>query len=124
MDDITLDIPAGKMVGLIGPDGVGKSTLLAIIAGVRILQQGEATILGGNVADAGYRESMCARVAYMPQGLGKIYIRPCRFSRMSISLAACSDNRARSGKIESPSSLQERVCPLFANGQPESSRAE
>ena len=35
LDDLTLDIPAQCMAGLIGPDGVGKSTLLALIAGVR-----------------------------------------------------------------------------------------
>ena len=38
---ITLDIPAGRMVGLIGPDGVGKSSLLALIAGARIIQHGQ-----------------------------------------------------------------------------------
>ena len=40
LDDITLAIPASCMVGLIGPDGVGKSSLLALISGARKLQQG------------------------------------------------------------------------------------
>jgi ABC-type multidrug transport system ATPase subunit len=40
LDDVTIDIPAGRMIGVIGPDGVGKSTLLALIGGVRIIQQG------------------------------------------------------------------------------------
>ena len=35
LDEVTLDIPAGCMVGLIGPDGVGKSSLLSLIAGAR-----------------------------------------------------------------------------------------
>ena len=35
LNDLTLDIPAQCMVGMIGPDGVGKSTLLALISGVR-----------------------------------------------------------------------------------------
>ena len=35
LDEITLDIPAGSLVGVIGPDGIGKSTLLSIIAGAR-----------------------------------------------------------------------------------------
>ena len=35
LDDLTLDIPAQCMAGMIGPDGVGKSTLLALISGVR-----------------------------------------------------------------------------------------
>jgi ribosome-dependent ATPase len=59
------------MIGLIGPDGVGKSTLLGIIAGVRRIQTGQVKVLGGNIADAQFRNSVFARVAYMPQGLGK-----------------------------------------------------
>lgn len=71
LDDVSLDVPAGKMIGLIGPDGVGKSTLLSLLAGVRKLQQGEVTVLGGNIDDAQFRKSVLARIAYLPQGLGK-----------------------------------------------------
>ena len=71
LDGVSLDIPANKMIGLIGPDGVGKSTLLAILAGVRKLQQGEAQVLGGNIDDARFRTDVSARIAYLPQGLGK-----------------------------------------------------
>lgn len=71
LDAITLDIPAGCMVGLIGPDGVGKSSLMALVAGARRIQQGQVEVLGGDMADAGHRRAACPRVAYMPQGLGK-----------------------------------------------------
>ena len=71
LDDITLDFPAQKMIGLIGPDGVGKSTLLGIIAGVRRLQTGRVEVLGGNIADARFRNTVSSRIAYLPQGLGK-----------------------------------------------------
>jgi ribosome-dependent ATPase len=71
LDGITLDLPAGCMVGLIGPDGVGKSSLLALIAGARRIQQGRVEVLGGDMADAGFRRAACPRIAYMPQGLGK-----------------------------------------------------
>ncbi|HUN97952.1 MAG TPA: ribosome-associated ATPase/putative transporter RbbA [Bradyrhizobium sp.] len=71
LDGVTLDIPAGCMVGLIGPDGVGKSTLLSLIAGARQLQSGTVNVLGGDMADAAHRATICPRVAYMPQGLGK-----------------------------------------------------
>ena len=69
--DVDLEIPANKMIGLIGPDGVGKSTLLGIIAGVRKMQGGKATVLGGNIDDAKFRTAVSARIAYLPQGLGK-----------------------------------------------------
>ena len=68
--DITLDFPAGCMVGLIGPDGVGKSTLLGLIAGARQLQQGSLQVLGGDMASHRFRNRAAPRIAYMPQGLG------------------------------------------------------
>jgi ribosome-dependent ATPase len=68
--DIQLEVPAGCMVGLIGPDGVGKSTLLGLLAGARRLQHGALTVLGGDMADGRYRGQVAPRIAYMPQGLG------------------------------------------------------
>jgi ribosome-dependent ATPase len=71
LDDVTIDIPSGAMVGLIGPDGVGKSTLLGLIAGARRIQTGKVRVLDGDMGDARHRAAVCARIAYMPQGLGK-----------------------------------------------------
>lgn len=71
LDEVTISIPADCMVGLIGPDGVGKSTLLGIIAGARQNQSGSATVLGGDISDAKHRAAVCPKIAYMPQGLGK-----------------------------------------------------
>ncbi|BCO32504.1 ABC transporter ATP-binding protein/permease [Thiohalobacter sp. COW1] len=68
--DITLAIPAGCMVGLIGPDGVGKSTLLGLVAGARQLQAGRLQVLGGDMASHRVRTCAAPRIAYMPQGLG------------------------------------------------------
>lgn len=69
--DLTLDIPAGRMIGLIGPDGVGKSSLLSLIAGARIMQDGFIEVLDGDIADKRHRQQAFPRIAYMPQGLGK-----------------------------------------------------
>ena len=71
LDGITLDLPAGLMVGLIGPDGVGKSSLLSLLAGARALQQGGVLALGADMAKANEREKVFPRIAFMPQGLGK-----------------------------------------------------
>jgi ribosome-dependent ATPase len=71
LDGVTLTIPAGHLVGLIGPDGVGKSSLLGIVAGARQIQAGSAFVLGGDISDSAHRAAICPRIAYMPQGLGK-----------------------------------------------------
>ncbi|WP_460274430.1 ribosome-associated ATPase/putative transporter RbbA [Celeribacter sp. ULVN23_4] len=71
LDDVSLDLTAGQMTGLIGPDGAGKSTLLSLIAGARKLQDGSVEVLDGEMADPGHRRAVCTRIAYMPQGLGK-----------------------------------------------------
>ena len=70
LDSVSLKLPAGCMIGLIGPDGVGKSTLLGIIAGARQIQSGRVLVLDGDMAEAAHRDAICARIAYMPQGLG------------------------------------------------------
>ena len=71
LEDVSIDLPSGGLTGFIGPDGVGKSTALALLAGARRLQQGRAFALGGDLASARSRRSICPRIAYMPQGLGK-----------------------------------------------------
>lgn len=71
LDAVSLEVPSGATVAVIGPDGVGKSTLLGLIAGVRTLQTGQVRVLGGDMADAKHRDLVAPRIAYMPQGLGR-----------------------------------------------------
>ena len=71
LDGIDLILPAGGITGFLGPDGVGKSTLLALLAGARELQHGHITVLGGDMARLGHRRRVCPRIAYNPQGLGR-----------------------------------------------------
>lgn len=69
LHDVSLSIARGVTVGLIGPDGVGKSTLLSLIAGVRVIQAGSVSVLGGDMADRKTRQALSHQIAYMPQGL-------------------------------------------------------
>ena len=71
LDAVTLDLPAGCVVGFIGPDGVGKSSLLSIFAGARRVQSGSVFVLDGDMRASAHRAAVCPRIAYMPQGLGK-----------------------------------------------------
>jgi len=70
LDAVDLEMPSGCLVGLIGPDGVGKSTLLGLIAGARKIQTGSVEVLGGDMRSRAFRTGVSPRIAYMPQGLG------------------------------------------------------
>lgn len=71
LQDVTLELPRGWMLGVIGPDAVGKSTLLGLLAGARRQQSGRLEVLGGPMDRAAHRKAVQSRIAYMPQGLGK-----------------------------------------------------
>ncbi|NOZ43506.1 MAG: ABC transporter ATP-binding protein, partial [Alphaproteobacteria bacterium] len=71
LDTIDLRIPAGCQAGFLGPDGVGKSTLLGIIAGQRKIQTGNVHVLDGDMRSGIHRNDVCSRIAYIPQGLGQ-----------------------------------------------------
>ncbi len=71
LEAVDIALPAGCMVGLIGPDGVGKSSLLALVSGARMIQTGKVEVLGGDIGDRHFRAIAQPSIAYMPQGLGK-----------------------------------------------------
>lgn len=71
LDALSLDLPPGRLAGFIGPDGVGKSTLLGLITGAKKLQEGSIDVLGGPISDPAHRRRICSAIAFMPQGLGR-----------------------------------------------------
>lgn len=71
VDRVDLTIGSGITVGLVGADGVGKSTLLSLIAGTRIIQQGSVRVFGRDLSQESSRNELSRRIAFMPQGLGK-----------------------------------------------------
>jgi len=70
LEDVSFSLPEGSRCGLIGPDGAGKSSLLGLIAGVKILQKGELEVLAGPINKRRHRATLYQRIAFMPQGLG------------------------------------------------------
>ncbi len=60
--DLNLEIPAGKIVGLLGPNGCGKSTLIKLIAGLLQPDKGEI-----KVADYPVGEKSKALISYLPE---------------------------------------------------------
>ncbi len=64
LDDITFDVRAGELFGLIGPDGAGKTTLFRLLTTVQLPDTGSATVLGLDVVKQ-YR-AIRSRIGYMP----------------------------------------------------------
>ncbi|MDQ0012496.1 ABC-2 type transport system ATP-binding protein [Variovorax boronicumulans] len=68
LDGVSLDIPAGTLTALVGPDGAGKTTLLRLMAGLMRADEGELRVLGIDVsADP---QAVQDRISYMPQRFG------------------------------------------------------
>jgi ABC-2 type transport system ATP-binding protein len=63
LHDLSLRVPTGAVVGLLGPSGGGKTTLMRAIVGVQVVQGGDVEVLGEPAGSPGLR----ARVAYVTQ---------------------------------------------------------
>jgi ABC-2 type transport system ATP-binding protein len=66
--DVSLEVEAGTLAALLGPDGAGKTTLLRMITGLLTPDEGQLDVLGINVAAD--PQSVQDRISYMPQRFG------------------------------------------------------
>ena len=63
LQDFSLDIEAGRLTGLVGPSGGGKTTLMRAIVGVQRIDSGEVTVLGAPAGSPALRD----RIGYVTQ---------------------------------------------------------
>ncbi|MBM6399944.1 ABC transporter ATP-binding protein [Phycicoccus sonneratiae] len=63
LPDLSLRVPRGQVVGLLGPSGGGKSTLMRSVVGVQVVAGGSVTVLGEPAGSPALR----ARVGYLTQ---------------------------------------------------------
>jgi len=66
LTDMSLDVRAGEMIGVVGPSGAGKSTLTRLLLGLHAPTRGEVLINGENLASL-KRDAWHRRIAYVPQ---------------------------------------------------------
>lgn len=64
LDGVSIEIEAGRITGLVGPDGAGKTTLIRILAGLMAPQEGRVELLGQRPGDK------LDELGYMPQRFG------------------------------------------------------
>ena len=68
LQGVSMRVEPGEIVGLAGPDGAGKTTLVRLLAGLLRPSAGKAVVLGRDpVAD---HASLSSRIGYMPQKFG------------------------------------------------------
>ena len=65
LDDVSIDIPEGKIFGLLGPNGAGKSTLIRIINRITMATDGEVWFNGRPITDEDV-----AHIGYLPEERG------------------------------------------------------
>ena len=63
LPDLSVRVPAGQLVGLLGPSGGGKSTLMRAVVGVQVVESGTVTVLGEPAGTPALRR----RVGYLTQ---------------------------------------------------------
>lgn len=119
---LDLELPGGCMIGLIDPDGVGKSSLLSLLAGARATQEGRLEVLDGDMDSRQHRELVGPRIAYMPQGLGKNLYPTLSVEENLQFLPAClgmtqpNAGGGGGGGYPAPAVARLRFCSCFAAG--------
>ena len=93
LDNVTLEIPEGKIFGLLGPNGAGKSTLIRIINRITIASAGEVFFQGHPIT-----EEDVSRIGYLPEERG-LY-RKMKVGDQALYLAQLKGMSAREAAIE------------------------
>jgi ABC-2 type transport system ATP-binding protein len=66
VDGLDLELPAGRIYGLLGPNGSGKTTLIRLLTGLARPTSGNVSVLGVEMPD----REVLGRIGYMTQADG------------------------------------------------------
>jgi len=94
--DVSLAIPAGKHTVIMGPSGIGKTTLLRVLAGLLKPNQGQVRVFGHPTEELKPRE-LSALVGYIPQQLGLVRNLSALENVLMGALGRLADSRALLG---------------------------
>ncbi|MCK9257656.1 MAG: energy-coupling factor ABC transporter ATP-binding protein [Sulfurospirillaceae bacterium] len=86
LKDISLFLGKNEKIAILGENGVGKSTLLKILAGILEAKEAKITILGNEIESLSDFKSIRENIGYLPQNLGSFFILPTALEDISFSL--------------------------------------
>ena len=114
--------PPRKMVGVIGPDGVGKSSLLASSRVCSGSSKGEVFVFGDDLArSARVCQGVRGRIAYMPQGLGRnLYPTLSVFENIDFFGRLFGQGRKRTARAHHRTADRHQPGKIRGRGRPES----
>jgi branched-chain amino acid transport system ATP-binding protein len=95
LHDLSLAVPDGRVVAVLGPNGVGKTTLLRVIAGLLPAWSGEVRFDGDRIDGRMPHEIARRGVVLVPEGRG---VFPGLSVEHNLSISARADRRATSGE--------------------------
>jgi lipopolysaccharide export system ATP-binding protein len=102
LDNLSLDIPRGQILGLLGPNGTGKSTIMNIISGLIKPNYGSVIIKGINITDYPiYLRTKKYKISIIPQFGGLFSSLSCEDNLRAVAEILINDNQLRKIKIES-----------------------
>ncbi len=93
LDNVSMEIPEGKIFGLLGPNGAGKSTLIRIINRITIASEGQVLFQGHPITEADV-----SSIGYLPEERG-LY-RKMKVGDQAMYLAQLKGMSAREAAVE------------------------
>ncbi|WP_342078632.1 ATP-binding cassette domain-containing protein [Yoonia sp. SS1-5] len=102
INDVSLEVPEGKIVALLGPNGAGKSELVAGIAGVMPLTSGAVAVGDTFVNGKGVQAIRAAGIAGVPEG------------HQVLTGLNVHDNLRAAGPMLSDADLADEVAAVYA----------
>ncbi|MCL5999635.1 MAG: urea ABC transporter ATP-binding subunit UrtE [Chloroflexi bacterium] len=123
VNDVSLSAPAGQIVCLIGPNGVGKTTLMKAIMGTLKARKGSIVFEGQEVTHQSTHMRAQSGIGYVPQGRG-IFNHLTVYENLLMGFEAAADKRVRVERIEAMYALfpvlkemRKRVAGTLSGGQ-------
>jgi len=100
LENINLDLNEGQILGLLGPNGVGKSTIFNIIIGLLKPNYGSVIINNNNITDFPiFERTKKFKIGYVPQHGGYFHDLTLRENLKAISEIVIDNKKLRSEKI-------------------------